>query len=369
MRSTTPPPPPPGLPPPGSWNQADAPAAAAAPGDGRQPRAHPRQGLPEETPARLTLANLQTVYVTLLDISRGGCCIVRKGRLNLHPGEGLQIDVWTGNIQNKLTLPARVCWVQQLEANGRAGLRFLQTTHRLQRQIETYIDYFRIPHAPDGPTAYFPTRAPIDPDELTPPAAIEPTLAPSQRRPRRGGPADLRAPKPPGLAAMPRPGRLSPEDLERRMRPVHRQEVARIAEQTGLHAHTLYTWLRSLRLEGEPDPTRPGDPQGWSTTDKLSALLDCAELDGEERQGYCERHGISAQHLEQWREAVLEASGKPRLILQAEEELQRLRQRDQREIRLMQQELRQRERALAITDELLQVARKLQVLWEKGARP
>jgi transposase-like protein len=171
------------------------------------------------------------------------------------------------------------------------------------------------------------------------------------------------------LASMPRPGRLTSLDLQRRMRPAHRHEVARIAEETGIHIHTLYGWLRTLRLEGEINPEQPRDPEAWSATDKVSALLEVADLDPTERAAYCSRHGISEEQLAGWRQAALDANAKPLLILRAEEELQRLRVRDQREIRRMQKELRRRERSAAISDELLQVVRKLQTLWEQAESP
>jgi transposase-like protein len=168
---------------------------------------------------------------------------------------------------------------------------------------------------------------------------------------------------------MPRPGRLKSLDQQRRLGPAHRHEVARIAEETGLHINTLYGWLRTLRLEGEADPERPSDPETWSAADKFSVLLQVAGLSAAERSAYCSRHGIAEEQLERWRLAALQANEKPMLILRAEEELQRLRVRDQSEIRRLQKELRRRERSTAISEELLQVVRKLQILWEQGESP
>jgi transposase-like protein len=169
------------------------------------------------------------------------------------------------------------------------------------------------------------------------------------------------------LTAMPRPGRLTSHDLQRRMRPAHREEVARIAEETGIHIHTLYGWLRTLRLEGDVNAGQPRDPEAWSATDKFTALLQVAGLTPEERARFCQRHGLEEHQLRRWQEAALQANNKPQLILRAEEELQRLRIRDQREIRRLQKELRRRERSVRISEELLHVVRKLQTFWDAGA--
>ena len=320
-----------------------------------------------EPPARIALANHQPVFVTLNDISAGGCCIVRKGRLELTNGDSVTVDLWTEEIDTKLSIHARVCWCSQQEGGSRAGLRFVETNHRLLRQIDSYVQHYRRPSDASRPQVRLPqdSRAPasdpllprLERDQADP--GTSPTLesgAPrgSQRR---------------GLSAMPRPGRLKSLDQQRRLGPAHRHEVARIAEETGLHVNTLYGWLRSLRLEGEADPERSSDPETWSATDKFSVLLQVVGLSAAERSSYCSRLGIAEEQLERWRQAALQANEKPMLILRAEEELQRLRVRDQTEIRRLQKELRRRERSSAISEELLQVVRKLQILWEQGESP
>ena len=343
-------------------------AAAGADGiDGRAARRHGRHRLGGAPPARIALANRQPVFVTLNDISHGGCCIVRKGRLEVSNGDTVIVDIWTQDIETKLSIHARVCWCSHQEASSRAGLRFIETNHRLLRQIEAYVAHFQRPVDESRPQA----RQPIPATGSEPghrPAAAEPASTPGvpASRPRRAEHQVRRAPGQRALASMPRPGRLTSLDLHRRMRPAHRLEVARIAEETGIHIHTLYGWLRTLRLEGEVDPGRPRDPEAWSATDKVSALLQVMGMSASERAAYCSRHGLSEAMLAHWRQAAMQANEKPLLILRAEEELQRLKVRDQREIRRLQKELRRRERSAAINDELLQVVRKLQILWEQG---
>jgi transposase-like protein/Tfp pilus assembly protein PilZ len=309
------------------------------------------------------------VFVTLNDISSGGCCILRKGRLDLAIGDAVTVDIWTHDIADKLPLHARVCWASHQEATSRVGLRFVETNHRLLRQIEAYVQHFHRPADASRPQARVPNPARAAVSE---PLQPQPSLAratPAAARPRRSGRSAMRAPERHDLASMPRPGRLTSLDLQRRMRPAHRHEVARIAEETGIHIHTLYGWLRTLRLEGEINPERPRDPEAWSATDKFSALLQVSGMSAAERTAYCQRHGIAQDQLQRWREAALQANAKPVLILRAEEELQRLRVRDQRDIRRLQKELRRRERSASISDELLQVVRKLQTLWELEDSP
>jgi transposase-like protein len=43
-------------------------------------------------------------------------------------------------------------------------------------------------------------------------------------------------------------------DVRRRMHPPHRQSVARISEELGIHVVTLYSWRKAWRLQGEVVP-------------------------------------------------------------------------------------------------------------------
>lgn len=359
---------PPAPPPPPGWSPAAAAASAAAEATqsaAPAPRRHDRHPLGGKPPARIALTNRQPVFVTLNDISPGGCCIVRKGQLELANGDTVVVDIWTQEIETKLSIHARVCWCSHEEATSRAGLRFIETNHRLLRQIDAYVQHFQRPLDESRPQPRLPGPAEL-PETPPLPARPEPAAAPLPARHHRGEPLGPRARGSGDLRAMPRPPRLNTLDLPHRIGPAHRQEVAGIAEETGIHIHTLYSWLLSLRLEGELNPERPQDPDCWSATDKLSVLLQISGMGAAERAAYCERSGLSEQQLQRWRQAALQANEKPLLILRAEEELQRLRLRDQREIRRLKKELRRLERSASISAELLDVVRKLQCLWEQG---
>ncbi len=109
-------------------------------------------------------------------------------------------------------------------------------------------------------------------------------------------------------------------DLRKRMSPPHRQSVARILEETGIHICTLYAWRKD-----------------W-------------------QRGYPEQ-------VERWRQASQDANERPVLTLKEQKELERLRAQDLREIKRLQKELRKKEKALAEAAALLLVTKKMQALW------
>ena len=67
-------------------------------------------------------------------------------------------------------------------------------------------------------------------------------------------------------------------DVRRRMSPPHRQSVARISEELGIHVITLYKWRMTWRLHGEVVPASEKDPEGLSAADKFTGVLESAGL-------------------------------------------------------------------------------------------
>ena len=82
-------------------------------------------------------------------------------------------------------------------------------------------------------------------------------------------------------------------DVRRRKSPPMRQSVARISEELGIHAITLYNWRKAWRLQGEVVPASEKDPDGWSAADKFTVVLETAGLNATELSAYCRERGCS----------------------------------------------------------------------------
>ena len=147
------------------------------------------------------------------------------------------------------------------------------------------------------------------------------------------------------------------------MCPPHRQSVARISEELGIHVITLYKWRKAWRLQGEVVPSSEKDPEGWSATDKFTVVLETAGLNATELSAYCRERGLFPEQVERWRQASQDANDKPVLTLKEQKELEKLRAQDQREIKRLKQELRRKEKALAEAAALLMAAKKIQAFW------
>ena len=129
-------------------------------------------------------------------------------------------------------------------------------------------------------------------------------------------------------------------DVRRRMSPPHRQSVARISAELGIHVVTLYNWRKTWRLQGEVVPASEKDPEGWGATDKFTVVLETAGLNATELSAYCRERGLYPEQVDRWRQASQDANEKPVLTLKEQKGLERLRAKVQREIKRLKQELK-----------------------------
>ena len=90
-------------------------------------------------------------------------------------------------------------------------------------------------------------------------------------------------------------------DVRRRMSPPHRQSVAQISAELGIHVASLYNWRKTWRLQGEVVPASEKDPEGWGATDKFTVVLETAGLNATELSAYCRERGLFPEQVERWR--------------------------------------------------------------------
>jgi transposase len=100
-------------------------------------------------------------------------------------------------------------------------------------------------------------------------------------------------------------------DVRRRMSPPHRQSVARISEELGIHVITLHKWRKTWRLQGKVVPASEKYPYGWGVTDKFTVVLETAGLNATELSAYCRERGLFPEQMERWRQASQDANEKP----------------------------------------------------------
>ena len=82
-------------------------------------------------------------------------------------------------------------------------------------------------------------------------------------------------------------------------------------------------------------PASEKEPEGWSTSDKFTVVLETAGLNATELSAYCRQKGLYPEQVDRWRQAAQDANEKPVLTIKEQKELEKLRAQDQREIKAL----------------------------------
>ena len=74
------------------------------------------------------------------------------------------------------------------------------------------------------------------------------------------------------------------------MSPPHRQCVAQVSAELGIHVVTLYNWRKAWRLQGKVVSASEKEPEGLNATDNFTVVLETAGLNATELSVYCLEH-------------------------------------------------------------------------------
>ena len=107
-------------------------------------------------------------------------------------------------------------------------------------------------------------------------------------------------------------------------------------------------------------PADPSNPESWSGENKLAVVIETASLNEQELAAYCRRKGLYAEQIARWRQSAIAGATTPPPLSLAE---RREQQRDRKQIRKLEKELRRKEKALAEAAALLILQKKAQAIW------
>ncbi len=150
------------------------------------------------------------------------------------------------------------------------------------------------------------------------------------------------------------------EAVLKKMLPPNNKSIREIARDEGICEATLYNWRKKARAEGRLLPDGDTTPNGWSAADKFAAVLETAAMNEAELSEYCRKRGLYPAQIQQWREACEQANDWDR---SQTKRLTEARKEDEKRIKVLERELRQKEKALAETAALLVLSKKLEAIW------
>lgn len=136
--------------------------------------------------------------------------------------------------------------------------------------------------------------------------------------------------------------------------------VIELADETGIGRSTLYLWVNQFGKEYRVDSERR--PDDWSAEERLDAVLEAQNLDGNALGEFLRKNGLHSNNIEDWKSDLtdlvgeaIRARGRPRKdpkLTAAELEIKKLKR-----------DLRRQEKALAEQTALIILKKKVQAIW------
>lgn len=142
--------------------------------------------------------------------------------------------------------------------------------------------------------------------------------------------------------------------------------VIELSKEFNIPSSTISTWIHNM--PNEKDPQKNNDskrPKDHSPAFKLQAVMDTIGKTEEEQSAYCRAHGIYYNHLETWKQQMLEGLS----IVATKEsssgikESKAINQKMQDEVKQLTRDLNRKDKALAELTALLILKKKADLIW------
>lgn len=124
--------------------------------------------------------------------------------------------------------------------------------------------------------------------------------------------------------------------------PPYNWSIRQVAEEIGCSVGTVFKWRRQLEEQGTLMPEKP-NPTDWSAEQKFAFVLESASFNELELGEYCREKGLYPELLLEWRRNCIQANTAP--AKQSNESSKG----DKKRIKMLENELHRKEKALAET--------------------
>ena len=151
------------------------------------------------------------------------------------------------------------------------------------------------------------------------------------------------------------------ESVLKKMLPPSNIPIAELAKQEGISDATLYLWRKQARDQGKLMPDSDNTPNGWTSRDKFTAVMETAAMGESEVSAFCRERGLFPEQLAQWRAACEQANDWQQ---SADKDLKLTTKKDRKKISKLEKELNRKEKALAEAAALLVLQKKYNAMFQ-----
>lgn len=143
--------------------------------------------------------------------------------------------------------------------------------------------------------------------------------------------------------------------------------VIELAKEFNIPKATIYTWMSNMKNNNKKARVQQR-PKDQSPASKLQAVMDTLGKTEQEQSAYCRTQGIYYNHIEIWKQQILESLGAGTSTTDKgsnakEKDNKAATQRIQDEVKQLKSDLNRKDKALAELTALLVLKKKADLLW------
>lgn len=144
----------------------------------------------------------------------------------------------------------------------------------------------------------------------------------------------------------------------RRVLPPQHDSISKVAAEEGISGQTIRNWISKAREASSTAADVSTQSEKWSSQDKFCIVIETAGMTDTELAEYAGEKGLSADEINAWREACMNANGGS-----ASETARLQRENRERKLRSTERELARKEKVLAEVAALLVLGKKAGAVW------
>lgn len=144
------------------------------------------------------------------------------------------------------------------------------------------------------------------------------------------------------------------------MLPPNNMPLGQLSREEGISYATLAKWRAEARATGRLLPDAHAAPEGWTSRDKLAAVIETAPLNESDLAEYCRKRGLYPEQLRVWRAACERGNDWDEA---ATHRTLRETRDDKKRIKELERELARKDKALAEAAALMILRKKAEAIW------
>ena len=149
----------------------------------------------------------------------------------------------------------------------------------------------------------------------------------------------------------------------KRMLPPHNMALRQLSQEEGISEGTLHDWRTQAHGKGQLLPDADAGPEGWSSRDKVAAVLETAALNEADLAEYCRKRGLYPAQIAAWRSACEQANDWDRA---STARLGQATREEKKRVKDLERGPARKEKALAEAAALLILRKKASAIWGDG---